>query len=507
MVTDNILENEFIDHIHSMGIWNEVITINEKNQPFQIVEKQIRDIYSIVDFDCIHIFTVGTMSSHLTLHLANKTAKVILTDGSVFTKMPIVIYNNWKNATFEKGVLPDNWIEFDFKRINEVQLLEADSFDGSIDVPVKNINICELWLSNEINMMDELNKLFKFTFSYNQIQFIYCASYRAMARWISYSYEEHFTKRLMELINGERCLIKFHPHSDFKEQHKRFMKYSVTICEDNDIPFELIFLNLAKKSNENFSVLTEFSSISTNLMILKAKLDIKNAKIIEMIAVQKQFNLPGEIDPYLKNLNVYNRLYKNNVIEVPLTWKELEECLEGGNTVMSNNDQKQYINDMDLVDYKFMKNDYIDLLKENNKLKRNMPQAFKFKKYYEVLNDFLRIKNRGDSINRFFIENQINSVLIYGHGNIAERLAEDIEIKVLGYLITGRIKDEDNIGIPIITPEDLAYNPRYLILYKSIDAIIITPVFDQEAIKMRLGQLRINKPIILIDEIIKYLEI
>jgi len=168
------------------------------------------------------------------------------------------------------------------------------------------------------------------------------------------------------------------------------------------------------------------------------------------------------------------------------------------------NKENSINNAYDIDDISFLKKDYINLLKANNELKKNNLNALKFKMYYEVLNTFLKIKNKGDSLDRFFKENQIKSIAIYGCGNIADRIAEDINVNIIAYLITDQSFQADAANQKSINVEDFKVLVEYKDLYEVTDAIVITPVFDADKIIQRLKQLGICKRIIGLQEIIDF---
>lgn len=94
----------------------------------------------------------------------------------------------------------------------------------------------------------------------------------------------------------------------------------------------------------------------------------------------------------------------------------------------------------------------------------------KFKSYYDMLNQWIIIKQNGKSLEEYFIKNNYKKIAIYGMGEMGKRLYDDlkntnIEIKYAVDKNATAIYSDLNI----INVEDN---------FEIVDVIIITAIFD-----------------------------
>lgn len=122
----------------------------------------------------------------------------------------------------------------------------------------------------------------------------------------------------------------------------------------------------------------------------------------------------------------------------------------------------------------------------------------KFRAYFRLLNVWLMLKNRGILVADWFLNLKIQAVMIYGGGQIADRLIEELEgtsVKVMGII------DQK--------PEQIKTHLQTYRLNDNLpeaDAIIVTPYYTYKKIYMQLSK-KVSCKIIPINEIIgHYLE-
>ncbi len=127
---------------------------------------------------------------------------------------------------------------------------------------------------------------------------------------------------------------------------------------------------------------------------------------------------------------------------------------------------------------------------ENN-LEDYKKKTNKFKGYYNILNQWLIIRNQGKSIEDYFKENNYMTVAIYGMGGIGQRVYEelektDVDVKYVidKSLINSRLKVFD-------INDELPY----------VDVIIVTPIFAFDDIEKELSK-KVSYPIVSIEELI-----
>lgn len=119
----------------------------------------------------------------------------------------------------------------------------------------------------------------------------------------------------------------------------------------------------------------------------------------------------------------------------------------------------------------------------------------KFKAYFKLLNSWLMLKNRGISIADRFRDLKVQVIMIYGGGQIANRLMEELEgtsVKVIG--IIDQKPEQVKTQLPTYNLKDNL---------PEIDAIIVTPYYSYKKIYMQLSK-KVSCKIIPINEIVGY---
>ncbi|MBO5468257.1 MAG: hypothetical protein J6A03_00745 [Lachnospiraceae bacterium] len=102
----------------------------------------------------------------------------------------------------------------------------------------------------------------------------------------------------------------------------------------------------------------------------------------------------------------------------------------------------------------------------------------KFKEYYNILNQWLLIRQEGMELSKYFLDNNISSIAIYGMGELGNRLYAELKCSTVDvkYVIDQNVEtvlpDIKVIGIDEPFPK--------------VDAIVVTPVFAFEMIQEEL---------------------
>lgn len=101
----------------------------------------------------------------------------------------------------------------------------------------------------------------------------------------------------------------------------------------------------------------------------------------------------------------------------------------------------------------------------------------KFKKYYNLLNEWMRQKNSGKKFEDYFRKHNINKIAIYGMGEIGQRLYE--ELKGTDIIIVTGIDQDDNIEVEldIIEPMEMEQ------ISGAVDVVIVAAIADFDFIK------------------------
>lgn len=117
----------------------------------------------------------------------------------------------------------------------------------------------------------------------------------------------------------------------------------------------------------------------------------------------------------------------------------------------------------------------------------------KFKRYYNMLNQWLMLKQEQKKLEDFFIARGYETIAIYGIGEMGNRLYDELKaskIKVL-YAID---KNVENTYSELIVYALDANLPE-------VDAIIVSPIFAYEEIKKQLENMT-DCPIINLEDVI-----
>lgn len=126
-------------------------------------------------------------------------------------------------------------------------------------------------------------------------------------------------------------------------------------------------------------------------------------------------------------------------------------------------------------------------------IKYNEQKAFKFKAYYNMLNQWLSFKQNGKGLESYFIKKGYEEIAIYGMGEVGNRLYDELKatrIKVQ-YVID---KNAENTysELDVYNLEDDLPN---------VDAIIVSPVFAFNEIKEQLSK-KVDFPIINLEDVV-----
>lgn len=115
--------------------------------------------------------------------------------------------------------------------------------------------------------------------------------------------------------------------------------------------------------------------------------------------------------------------------------------------------------------------------------------------YYELLLDWMNLKNDGINLESFFVKHDIHEIALYGMNRMADLFLDEL--------------DTSNIKIKYI----MGSNPDIAVLYPNlefrfeqdfldVDAVVVFPIMDYINIKIELGK-HFLCPIYSIEEIIR----
>ncbi|MGN0471766.1 MAG: hypothetical protein ACI4F8_02880 [Lachnospiraceae bacterium] len=117
----------------------------------------------------------------------------------------------------------------------------------------------------------------------------------------------------------------------------------------------------------------------------------------------------------------------------------------------------------------------------------------KFKSYYNMLNQWLMLKQEGKSLEKYFLDHGYHSIAIYGMGEMGNRLYDElkgssIEIRyAIDRNASGTYSDLD-----IIDPEDS---------FEEVDAVVVSAIFAFDEIAEIISG-KISCPVISLDDVV-----
>lgn len=120
-------------------------------------------------------------------------------------------------------------------------------------------------------------------------------------------------------------------------------------------------------------------------------------------------------------------------------------------------------------------------------------RVYKFKSYYNMLNQWLFLKQSGKSIETYFQKNDIKSIAIYGMGEMGNRLYDELK--------------ERNIEIKYGIDKNIGKAYSEIKMYdcdeewEEVDAIVITAIFAFDEISEKISS-KTSIPIVSLEDVV-----
>ncbi|MFT4144611.1 MAG: hypothetical protein QM644_09170 [Mobilitalea sp.] len=129
----------------------------------------------------------------------------------------------------------------------------------------------------------------------------------------------------------------------------------------------------------------------------------------------------------------------------------------------------------------------------NKKIDEKEKKVNKFKDYYQLLNQWLTLKQEGQSLEKYFIDHGYRSIAIYGMGELGNRLYNElknseIEVKYAIDQYAGTTYSE----IEIV---ELDGN------LEEVDIIVVTSIFAYDEIKDQLEE-KVMYPVVSLEDVV-----
>lgn len=117
----------------------------------------------------------------------------------------------------------------------------------------------------------------------------------------------------------------------------------------------------------------------------------------------------------------------------------------------------------------------------------------KFKTYFDLTNEWLRLKNEGKTLSEYFEKNQWKHIAIYGMGELGNRLLEELRGSsvVVDYAID---KHTDKVYSEVDVKEISEGLPE-------VDVIVITPIYAYDEVEEMLMD-AVDYPIVSIEDVV-----
>lgn len=116
----------------------------------------------------------------------------------------------------------------------------------------------------------------------------------------------------------------------------------------------------------------------------------------------------------------------------------------------------------------------------------------KFSLYFELFDSWLYLKENNIAVEKYFVQNDIHNIAIYGAGKVARHLIAELKNSSINiaYLVDNNVKEL--LSFPIYPLAEQLPN---------VDCIVITATFDYENIKKKIKRIT-DIDVILIDDIL-----
>lgn len=117
----------------------------------------------------------------------------------------------------------------------------------------------------------------------------------------------------------------------------------------------------------------------------------------------------------------------------------------------------------------------------------------KFKGYYNMLNQWLVLKQEGKSLEKYFTDNGFKTIAIYGMGEMGNRLYDELK----GTSVTVKYAVDKNAAstyseLDVIDPDDD---------YEEVDAIVVSAIFAFDEIEEMLSD-KVDFPIVSLEDVV-----
>lgn len=322
----------FIDSFKSNIIWNEIIILNEGSFEKLDVEKQVFTILENYTIDIFHLFLYDLYSLTFMKYMP-KEAKVILTEEGTMTYQPLKHYKRDFEKLKENKDLSQNVndLKMNWERIDEVFLFEPRLFDGSINKPVKKIDIEYLLkdYNKRNDLIDKLNKLFSYSLKNKNYEVVYFDTYLCDRNYISLDYEKYYLNNIVDVIKEYNYVIKLHPNETKDFYKTRYDNIAINIECNSLVPWEVIYLNIIHYyPNKKLILISTCSTSMYNTQIIGQHI-FNNIYVIYLSQIAKNYLLDSKaLDFEINNIERFKKLSYSSKMYTPKNFTEFRKIID-----------------------------------------------------------------------------------------------------------------------------------------------------------------------------------
>lgn len=131
---------------------------------------------------------------------------------------------------------------------------------------------------------------------------------------------------------------------------------------------------------------------------------------------------------------------------------------------------------------------------QNSAVEAKEEKVDKFKGYYNMLNQWLVLKQEGKSLEQYFLDNGYKIVAIYGMGEMGNRLYDEL-------------KDSDKVEVKYAVDQNTYSTYSELEVLDTednlpeVDVVVVTATFAFDEIEEKLSE-KIDCPIVSLDDVV-----
>ncbi len=129
----------------------------------------------------------------------------------------------------------------------------------------------------------------------------------------------------------------------------------------------------------------------------------------------------------------------------------------------------------------------------NKKVEQKAEKVDKFKSYYNMLNQWLILRQEGKTLEKYFLDNGYKTIAIYGMGEMGNRLYDElkgtsVEVKYAIDKNAARTYSE----LTVIDPDDD---------YEPVDAVVVSAIFAFDEIEGQLSE-KLDCPVVSLEDVV-----